>query len=274
MAIETRVETITPEIAEEYLKRNKVNRIKNDRKVAQYAYDMKQGAWQLNGEAIRFDSEGNLKDGQHRLYAIKKSGVPVCITVMRNVDPDVSIYDRGRNRSTTDSMIIDGMDRSVANETNVSIAKLHYLIQTSSGSMSDYQVREFLTKHQETLAILKKIRKTHSDPSCSLLSTRSASILLACLYAIESGEDPQDVADFLRVYSTGMQDNANQRAAIVARNDILGHAFIITGASGRIKVEKMFEKAIYDFCRAYPRTKSYKNIAESTYSDNIAFKES
>ena len=272
--MDVKIEKITPELAQEYLKRNAVNRKPSQLRINAFAYDMQHGAWQLNGEAIRFDSSGNLRDGQHRLYAIAKSGVPIEICVMRGIDDSVSIYDRGRSRSTYDALIISGFDKDLANNVNVAVAKLHYSIQLNQTFVSDYLVELFIKNHAETLRNLSPISGKNHHKSSANLSTKSASLILACLYAIESGEDLNDIFDFCKVYRTGLVENRNQSAAIVCRNDVIGNNIRMTGSSAlRIKAEFVFEKGIYDFCQKYPRTKTYKNVNKPTYSNNLIFKE-
>jgi predicted nucleic acid-binding Zn ribbon protein len=65
---------VTPEMAERWLGHNKVNRNLRNRRVDQFARDMRSGRWQLTGEAIKFGKSGNLIDGQHRLWAVIESG--------------------------------------------------------------------------------------------------------------------------------------------------------------------------------------------------------
>lgn len=56
--------------------------------VTALAKNMKEGTWRFNGDSIRFDSNGTLIDGQHRLMAIVKSGCTIpCIFVV-GLDPD------------------------------------------------------------------------------------------------------------------------------------------------------------------------------------------
>ena len=66
---------ITPEMAREYLEKNSHNRRLSERSVRNLATAIKNGEWQVNGEAIKVDKEGNLLDGQHRLSAIEKRDV-------------------------------------------------------------------------------------------------------------------------------------------------------------------------------------------------------
>ncbi len=101
--IVAKVESITPEIAKEYLKFNNVNRPVNKKTVDFYAEQMSKGQWRINGEAICFTEDGCLANGQHRLNAILKYGKPINILVVRGCDKDSFItYDSGRNRSVSD----------------------------------------------------------------------------------------------------------------------------------------------------------------------------
>lgn len=98
--MDIRQETITPEMAQEYLKFNTENyRSLNKLRVISYSNDMKAGKWQLNGEAIKFDTEGKLIDGQHRLQAIVRANVPVKMLVIRGIQEGVNLYDIGSTRS-------------------------------------------------------------------------------------------------------------------------------------------------------------------------------
>ena len=79
-------ETITPNIAGVYLSKNTSKNYRHSTsRVSRYANDMKRGAWDLNGENIKFDINGELIDGQHRLRAIVESGMTVVIAVQRGV---------------------------------------------------------------------------------------------------------------------------------------------------------------------------------------------
>lgn len=123
--VNAQVEVITPEIAREYLKFNKVNRSLNKITVDYYADQMKRNQWMMNREAICFAKGGLLVNGQHRLNAIIKAGVPVSILVVRGV-PDNSFitYDNGRNRTMGDVLsLVD-----VPNANNVATIIKKYLL--------------------------------------------------------------------------------------------------------------------------------------------------
>lgn len=66
---------------------------------------MTQDRFPLNGETIKFDKDGKLLDGQHRLAAIVMSGVTKLIYVAYNVPRSAIItIDTGRNRSFSDQL--------------------------------------------------------------------------------------------------------------------------------------------------------------------------
>lgn len=80
-----RVETITPEIARQYLDMNKENRPVRRMRVDSYAQQMARGQWLPTGDPIRFNSEGRLLDGQHRLHAVIQANATLDMIVIRDV---------------------------------------------------------------------------------------------------------------------------------------------------------------------------------------------
>ena len=83
------VETITPEQAAAYLSNNAKHRPIKDKKVLEYMGEMQNGNWKLNGKTLTFDRNGRLLNGQHRLSACVKAGVPLTILVIRGLDPEL-----------------------------------------------------------------------------------------------------------------------------------------------------------------------------------------
>lgn len=117
MKITTNTERITPELADEWLSEHferiatlKYKQRKLYRSVAsRYAHDMRNKLWLESPDPIIFDSNGDLADGQHRLLAIKESGVTLEMTVTRGWAPEViNAIDRGRNRTVCDSLALSG----------------------------------------------------------------------------------------------------------------------------------------------------------------------
>lgn len=98
----TRVEMVDPATAACYLSLNKNNRPLSQDTVLRYAEMMKRGEWTLVGDAIAIDTNGELRNGQHRLQAVVESGVPCQFLILENADPDsFPAYDCGRRRTAS-----------------------------------------------------------------------------------------------------------------------------------------------------------------------------
>lgn len=94
------VENITPKLAAKYLLRNRNNRHLSEKTIAPLVQDMVNGNWRLTGEAIKFDTDNNLIDGQHRLVAIERAGISLPVLVIRGVEPEAQlVIDTGRKRT-------------------------------------------------------------------------------------------------------------------------------------------------------------------------------
>lgn len=100
MALEVKSEvvTITPQIAAKWLSGSKNFRKRNLAKEAVYAEDMRGGRWDVNGETIKLNGDGSVKDGQGRLHACVAANVSFKSVVVSGVESDVNI-DVGERRS-------------------------------------------------------------------------------------------------------------------------------------------------------------------------------
>ena len=100
---------VTPETAERWLGKNTSNRNIRKSAVNAYARDMTAGRWVLNGEAIKFSSDGVLLDGQHRLLAVIAAKTAVRFLVVRGVSADAMVtIDTGMARRFGDVLKING----------------------------------------------------------------------------------------------------------------------------------------------------------------------
>lgn len=121
-------ETITPVVAEQYLSKNTRNRNKKKLAIQRYARDMIAGRWQETGEAIKFDTNGDLCDGQNRLFAVIESGATVDMAVIRGVAPEaMKVMDIVAPRSGADSLKMAGYYNTNALQ---AAANAHYAYNT------------------------------------------------------------------------------------------------------------------------------------------------
>ncbi len=107
MAMTFEQETIDREKAQEYMSRNIANRPPSNAHVNLLIGRQRRGEWRTNGDSIRFDTDGNLRDGQHRLMMVMMTGIPIEAVVIRGVDPDSFVtMDTGKPRTIVDVLAI------------------------------------------------------------------------------------------------------------------------------------------------------------------------
>jgi hypothetical protein len=112
------VETITPEFARDVMARQDamasasgtpVNRSVQRFRVENYARQMSEGRWQMNGVPVIFNGERML-DGQHRMLAVIRADRAVPMLVVRGVNTSAfHTIDVGKTRSTADVLSVRGI---------------------------------------------------------------------------------------------------------------------------------------------------------------------
>lgn len=129
MNIELR--TITPEMSAHFLSKNTNNRKITEKNVTAIAHALYRGEWALNGETIKFDHDGNVIDGQHRLMACVRTGIPFQSYVVNNLPPEsFTTIDIGSKRTAADILSI----HHAPNSTNIaSIAKCYIEARHNKG---------------------------------------------------------------------------------------------------------------------------------------------
>jgi hypothetical protein len=99
---------MNPTLAEKILNNNTLNRPLRQGRVERYARDMAAGDWRSNGETIKMTADGDLLDGQHRLFAVIESKATVEMLVVEGLSRDVMpTIDTGAPRAFSDVLAID-----------------------------------------------------------------------------------------------------------------------------------------------------------------------
>lgn len=100
---------IGPDKANEYLATNVCNRACSKAAVKRWAETMRAGAWKLSSDAIAFDWNGVLINGQHRLNALIQTGATMPFLVGYNFPPESkNSLDVGKKRSLHEILTING----------------------------------------------------------------------------------------------------------------------------------------------------------------------
>lgn len=98
---------VTPTLARKWLETNTQNRNLSKLRVNKMVDDILHNRWQFNGESIKFDYNGSLIDGQHRLHAIIQSNVTLSILVVNDLPTTAQqTIDLGRPRTLNDIVSI------------------------------------------------------------------------------------------------------------------------------------------------------------------------
>lgn len=155
-------ETVTPKKAMEWLKRNINNRPLSQGWIDQLARAMTDKAWRLNGDCIRFNGNGDLIDGQHRLNACVTSGKSFESYVVRGLEHDAfDTIDQGRKRTIGDVFARQGYKHYV---TLGSAVRWLWLHETNSlpyrvkGTLRPDQANEILERHPAIHAAVEMAR--------------------------------------------------------------------------------------------------------------------
>lgn len=95
--------TITPEVAAQLLERNVANRRPKERAINHYAREMREGRWRLTNQGLGFGRNLVLQDGQNRLIACTRAGVPFRTLMATGLESESrDVVDVGIKRSLSD----------------------------------------------------------------------------------------------------------------------------------------------------------------------------
>lgn len=195
-----RVEIVTPEMATRWLERLGSNRKVVQHRVDSIASDIRSGRWILTGDPIRFDENGELIDGQHRLWAVLEAGLEIETYVVRGLPPEAKlVIDTGMKRTLSNYF-------QIKQERNApllaGIVNLSYLWEKGQWSdTSAYpthaQAAEFLVAHPE-------IRDSVPIAEAARKATGLAPSPMGAAHAINAMVDAEAADAFWRHVSDGV----------------------------------------------------------------------
>ena len=156
------VTEVTPEKAAEWLERGGKNRKFRRSHAERLAYEMASGKWVLNGDTIKFSSDGKLIDGQHRLSGVVISGVTVQMAVAMGVNDDrafetidVTILKRGAHQ-------IAQMEGIESANTKVAIAR-RMLAWDATVNKKEFRLSGECFDKVHTFEVLDYLRANHDE---------------------------------------------------------------------------------------------------------------
>jgi hypothetical protein len=212
--MEVRNESITPQKAEQYLNRNTSNRKLRDGVVERYASDMKQGRWTECPAPIVFYENGDVADGQHRLWAIVESKTTQKFLVGRGLSREAGLnIDTGVTRNLVDNARIAGLNDALTSELLACARAVDEGVRGTKG-YSNAQKLAMFEKHKESVTWACQ----HGPRGRTI---RNQCVLSAVARAWMYEADKEKLQRFCKVLSTGVPDGEHESAAIALRNYLL-----------------------------------------------------
>lgn len=227
MTIKAKMMKVTPKKAEEWLEKNTGNRNVSSTMVDRYAADMVSGRWQSNGEPVIFNGSA-LLDGQHRLKAVVKAGIPVDMLVVTGVERDAfRTIDSGRAR--TFGHVLSSQGYSYANQTAGAVALL-VAYETSSAPFNLHGRTTTKGEMEATLEKNKGVLESVEYVS-SYLNPFFSQSLMAFVHYLAAKKDRAAADQFIKDVATGDGVRATSPAGLVRQRMIEQK----TSAAGRAR---------------------------------------
>lgn len=249
-------EKITPGMAEKWLDYNKANRTLRAGLVEKYASDMKSDKWTNCAAPIWFYENGDIADGQHRLWAIVESGVAQNMLVGRGLSREDGLnIDTGAPRTLVDNARLSGTDTGLST-TLISICRGIEEGDRATRNLSNARRLEFVAKHREAA----QFSVTHGAKGTKL---KNAVVNAAIARAWYYEGDKERLARFGTVLSNGFAEGEKESAAIALRNYILTNKLFAAGQFWTDSFLKS-QNVIHYFMRG-TRLTVIKSIAEERY---------
>lgn len=184
-SIKFTVRLLTPQWAADVLaNKNGRNRKLKAGTAAGISEEITAGRWRLNGEAIVFNTAGELVDGQHRLAAIVQSGIAVPSVVITGVAAE-SFESHGQSRPRTRGDILSipavGMDAGESN-TGPLAAALTWVYRWENGRLDSHNLTPRNTEMRSLLDRHPGVRDSLSTASRCVRSVHIPSVTVAMHY--------------------------------------------------------------------------------------------
>lgn len=261
LRITSTVEHITPTIARKYLAMNNNNPRRINKNIAvSYAEDMKAGKWLMNGEAIVFDEEGNLINGQHRLLAVIKADTGIDFLVVRGIAKDTDIFDMQLKRSVSQELRVASNVEAVATEVITCCYR-------SNGIRPRGIIRDYIIEHESDLNLAYSISFIGSKRP----KTRKRDIIFGIYLLIRTGYSIEELKTFFTVVNSGfpVENRVSTPAIVFAKMVEVMNA--TTNRTEALKKVETLITALDDFKNEINRKVAYR-ISKTTRAEALLSK--
>jgi hypothetical protein len=199
MSKKIRQERITPEDARRYLANNPNNRKVRPQVVRAYAQDMKARRWRVTGDPIRFNGNGALMDGQHRLLACIEANEPFDTWVGHGfTDEDMPVIDTGAGRSLADVLAWRGEKYG-----SLLGSAITFIWRYQNGSLRSRHIRPTRQQVLDWLDANGEIRRSAVVANSVRKRVRMPGTAVCAVHFLASKIDPADADAFFELLGAG-----------------------------------------------------------------------
>lgn len=219
------VEVITKEMAQKYLAKRDDDRPLSRQHLFELISRQKRGEWKINGDSLKFDNTGKLRDGQHRLMMVIETEVPITAVVVRDLEPDAFLtMDTGKSRNLSDVLAIQKRPNAVAIAASLRFISTYLFDRMRVGysALSFEQLISVLDKHTE-IPLSVEFVKLYSTNGRTPGRPGWPAVITACHYLF-SRVDKAVTNDFIERYITGLRIEKPSDPVSVLRGQIVGYA--------------------------------------------------
>jgi hypothetical protein len=251
------VVSVTPQLAKEWLTKNIGNNRKLMKgKIDKWATSMLDGEW-IVAESIKFDKNGNLFDGQHRLMAVIQTGLTIDFLVTEGYDPKAAqVVDIGANRrlehiAQLQGKKFDKFQASVMRAMLIPTGKFY----RQKDILSHQAMIDLIGEYQEYIEYAMKV--TPNKASFLNKSPFLAALARAAFFYNVIDNDSSDEAERLNdariILKTGMTNNEEDTAILKLRDWLNGSKNLTTNNGDRTLAYYMTDYYIWLFMNKKPR---------------------
>jgi hypothetical protein len=145
--------TLIPARATELLEHNTINRPIGDQHVKRIASQIIDGKWMFNGDTIKISDDGEVVDGQHRLWACIESKKPIETVIVYGVPREAfaTVDTLRKPRSGADILALNG----AARYRNIAASALQWLIRWQSGHITEWRDPKYRVENSDIEAFFR-----------------------------------------------------------------------------------------------------------------------
>jgi len=249
---------VTPALATQWLENN----ITNNRKimpnlVKKYTLAMRSDEWKPS-DPLKFDKEGNLLDGQHRLEAVKLANKPVKFVVLWGYDPVAAQYvDQGKSRNT--EHVAQLMGKAYTSQHSSLVRAM--LMENSSfctfrHNLSHHFLISLIDQYMPNIQYAKQVVNVKGSP---LNKAAFLSVLARASHFYNVIEEPETanatrLGEAITALQTGIINNPETDSAILRLRDyIMTNKYLIASQADRYRLFYVSDYFLWSFMNNSPR---------------------